>query len=163
MSRRFRERIPQPNLNWIEKEGELPLSFVLPFFQVAFNKIWNLLIFFFTLSPDKQRKCFWDFFQRWFPLKSTYIYYYPCCFFTEKMTRMLQCSKREFGLPRWLSGKESAFQAGDTGSIPGLGRSFGEGNGTHSSILGWEIPWTEEPDGLQSMGLQKVRHDLATK
>ena len=34
---------------------------------------------------------------------------------------------------------------------------------THSSILAWEIPWTEEPDGLQSMRSQKVRHDLATK
>ena len=33
---------------------------------------------------------------------------------------------------------------------------------THSSILVWRIPWTEEPDGLQSMGLQKVRHDWAT-
>ena len=32
---------------------------------------------------------------------------------------------------------------------------------THSSILAWRIPWTEEPDGLQSMGLQKVRHNLA--
>ena len=30
---------------------------------------------------------------------------------------------------------------------------------THSSILAWEIPWTEEPDGLQSMGLQRVGHD----
>ena len=30
---------------------------------------------------------------------------------------------------------------------------------THSSILAWEIPWTEEPGGLQSMGLQRVRHD----
>ena len=33
----------------------------------------------------------------------------------------------------------------------------------HSSILAWEIPLTEEPGGLQSMGLQRVRHDLATK
>jgi len=30
---------------------------------------------------------------------------------------------------------------------------------THSSILAWEIPWTEEPGGLQSMGSQRVRHD----
>ena len=30
---------------------------------------------------------------------------------------------------------------------------------THSSILVWKIPWTEEPGGLQSMGLQRVRHD----
>ena len=34
---------------------------------------------------------------------------------------------------------------------------------THSSILAWEIPWTEEPGGLQSMGSQRVRHDVATK
>ena len=31
---------------------------------------------------------------------------------------------------------------------------------THSSILAWEIPWTEEPGGLQSVGLHRVRHDL---
>ena len=48
----------------------------------------------------------------------------------------------------------------DVGSIPGLGRSPGEGNGNplHSSILAWEIPWTEEPGGLQSMESQK-RYD----
>ena len=34
---------------------------------------------------------------------------------------------------------------------------------THSSILAWEIPWTGEPGGLPSMGLQRVRHDLETK
>ena len=34
---------------------------------------------------------------------------------------------------------------------------------THSSILPWETPWTEEPGGLQSMELQRVGHDLETK
>ena len=34
---------------------------------------------------------------------------------------------------------------------------------THSSILAWRIPWTKKPGGLQSMVLQRVRHDLATK
>ena len=34
---------------------------------------------------------------------------------------------------------------------------------THFSIIAWEIPWTEEPSGLQFMGLQKVRHNWATK
>ena len=34
---------------------------------------------------------------------------------------------------------------------------------THSSVLAWEIPWTEEPGGLQSMRSQRVRHDSATK
>ena len=32
---------------------------------------------------------------------------------------------------------------------------------THSSVLAWEILWTEEPDGLQFMGLQRVGHDIA--
>ena len=34
-----------------------------------------------------------------------------------------------------------------------------EGTATHSSILAWRIPWTEEPGGLQSMGLQRVVQD----
>ena len=33
---------------------------------------------------------------------------------------------------------------------------------THSSILGWEIPWTEEPGGLQPLGSQRVRYNLVT-
>ena len=38
-----------------------------------------------------------------------------------------------------------------------------KGMATHSNILAWKIPWTEEPGGLQSMGSQRVRHDRATK
>ena len=38
-----------------------------------------------------------------------------------------------------------------------------EGIATHSSILAWRIPWTEKPGGLQSMGSQRVRHDLTTE
>ena len=34
-----------------------------------------------------------------------------------------------------------------------------EGMATHSSLLAWRIPWTEEPGGLQSMGLQRVGHE----
>ena len=48
-------------------------------------------------------------------------------------------------------GKESAYNAGAVGDvslIPGWGRSPGEGNGNHSSILFWKIPWTEKPGGL---------------
>ena len=96
-------------------------------------------------------------------------------------------------------GKESTCNAGDPGSIPGSGRSAGEGIGyplqyslaslvvqlvknppakletqvlflgwgdpleqemaTHSSILDWEIPWTEKPGSLLSMGLQRVGHN----
>ena len=52
--------------------------------------------------------------------------------------------------------KNPPANAGDVGLIPGWGRSPGEGNGnTSNCILAWEIPWTEEPGGLQSMGSQK--------
>ena len=44
----------------------------------------------------------------------------------------------------------SAGDAGDSGLIPGLGRSSWKENGNHSSILTWKISWTEEPGGLQS-------------
>ena len=40
---------------------------------------------------------------------------------------------------------------------------LGKEMATHSSILVWEIPWTEEPGESQSMGLQRVRHNLVTK
>ena len=40
--------------------------------------------------------------------------------------------------------------------------SLEKGLATHSSVLAWKIPWTEEPGGLQSMGLQSVGHNLAT-
>ena len=48
----------------------------------------------------------------------------------------------------------SAGDGGDVGLIAGSGRSPGEGRATHSSILAWEIPWTEGPGGLQSLGSQ---------
>jgi len=47
----------------------------------------------------------------------------------------------------------------DMGLIPGLGRSLDQEMATHSSILAWRIPWTEEPGRLQSTGSQRVRHD----
>ena len=53
----------------------------------------------------------------------------------------------------FASGEDISF----VGSIPGSGRSPGEGNG-YPSILAWRTPWTEEPDGLQSIGLQRLGH-----
>ena len=50
----------------------------------------------------------------------------------------------------------SAYNAGDLGSIPGLGRFPGEGNGNYCSTLAWKIPWTEEPGRLQSMGCKEL-------
>jgi len=53
------------------------------------------------------------------------------------------------------SAVESACSAGD-GLIPGSGRCPGGGNDNPLGILAWEILWTEEPGGLQSMRLQRV-------
>ena len=49
--------------------------------------------------------------------------------------------------------------------VRSLGREdpLEKGMATHSSILAWRIPWTEETGGLQSMGLQRVRHNRVTK
>ena len=58
-------------------------------------------------------------------------------------------------------GKELACNVGDPSLIPGSGRSdpLEKGMATHSSILSWRIPWTEEPGTLQSMRSQRVEHD----
>ena len=57
------------------------------------------------------------------------------------------------GFPGGSEVKASACNAGDPGSIPGLGRSPAEGNAIHSSTLAWKIPWTEDPGGLQNTGV----------
>ena len=51
--------------------------------------------------------------------------------------------------------KKQPASVEDMGSVPGLGRSLEKEMTTHASILAWEIPWTEKPGGLQSMGLQE--------
>ena len=45
--------------------------------------------------------------------------------------------------------------------FPSLRREDSLEEATHSSIFAWRIPWTEEPGGLQPMGVQRVRHDLS--
>ena len=53
----------------------------------------------------------------------------------------------------------------DSSWVQSLGQedSLEEDMATHSTLLAWEIPWTEEPSRLWSMGLQRVGHNLATK
>ena len=63
---------------------------------------------------------------------------------------------RALGLPRQCSGKESAWSAGDLGSIPELERSPVEGNGNPLSILAWRIPWTEEAVGYSPWGCKEL-------
>ena len=63
-------------------------------------------------------------------------------------------------LPRWLSGKN--LPAMQKASVRPLGWEdpLEKGMATHSSIRTWEIPWTEEPDGLQPMGIAKSQTRL---
>ena len=56
------------------------------------------------------------------------------------------------GLPGGSDGKEYAYNAGDLGLIPGLGRSPGEGNDNTLQYSYWEIPWTEELVGYSPWG-----------
>ena len=56
-----------------------------------------------------------------------------------------QALPASLGFPGGSDDTESAYNAAHLGSIPGLGRSPGGGNGNHSSILEWRIPWMEEP------------------
>ena len=57
--------------------------------------------------------------------------------------------------------KNPPANAGDAGLISGQEDSLEEEVTTHSSILAWDIPWTEEPGRQQSVGLQRVGHDWA--
>ena len=69
-----------------------------------------------------------------------------------------------WGLPRWCSGKESTCQYRRQGMwVWSLGQEdpLEEEMTTHPSILIWEIPWTQEPGGLQSLGSPGVQHDWA--
>ena len=81
-----------------------------------------------------------------------YIYIYMC----------LYRHIHTFLFPRWLSSKVSAYRVWDVGAIPGREVPWGKEMATHSSILAWEIPWTEEPGRLQFMGSQRIGHDLVT-
>ena len=71
------------------------------------------------------------------------------------------------GLPKWFSGKRISLpmQEMQETKVQSLGweHSLEKGMSTHSSILAWENPWIEEPGGLQSMELQRVRQDFVTK
>ena len=81
----------------------------------------------------------------------------------QKGTYMVQIflyfTKKKIGFPGGSEGKESACNAGDPGSIPGLGRSPGEGNGNPLLYSCLENPMDEKPGGLQSTGSQRVGHD----
>ena len=91
---------------------------------------------------------------------------------SQSQTRLKQLSSSSsssietIGLPWWLSSKESTCNAGNAGDATQMWvRSLGQEDplekeiATHSSILAWRIPWTEDPGRLQSTGSQRVGHN----
>ena len=83
------------------------------------------------------------------------------CFLTAPPCLHIPLPSQISGLfPGGSDGKASAYNAGDLGSIPGIGRSPGEGNGKPlQNSCPWKTPWTEEPGRLQSTGSQRVGHN----
>ena len=69
---------------------------------------------------------------------------------------------RKHGFPGGTDSKQSVYNVGDLGSIPGSGSSLEKETATHSSTLAWKIQWTEEPGRLQSRGSLRVGCDWAT-
>ena len=69
-----------------------------------------------------------------------------------------------FGFPGGSTVKTLLASVEDMGSVHGIGQEelLEAKMAIHSSIVAWEIPWKEKPNGLQSIRWQRVRHDLAT-
>ena len=87
----------------------------------------------------------------------THVYVFP---YNHTLTNMYSIGVH--WTPLVVQTVESARNVGDLGSICGREDPLEKVMATLSSILAWSIPWTKEPGGLQSTGLQRVRCDLAT-
>ena len=72
---------------------------------------------------------------------------------------LVTCLQYNLGFPGGAEVKASACNVGELSSIPGQEDPLEKAMSTHSSILAWGIPCTEEPGGIQSMGSQIVGHD----
>ena len=92
-----------------------------------------------------------------------YLVHYLCQYGLVYLCHFLGYNIILSGLPRWLNGKGSTCQcrknSRDSGSILGQEDPLDKGMATHSSILAWNISWTEDPSGLQSMGLPRIGCD----
>ena len=114
---------------------------------ILFPLFWNLSQLFHSLLLPSSRGSLLS--LHFLPLKWYYLHIWGCCYFSWQtwsnwcftQPRILH----DILLPYCSGSKESACDKGDPGSIPRLGRSPGKGMSTHSSILAWKIPWTEDP------------------
>ena len=104
------------------------------------NSQWNKMFFITRQSPTK--KCISQ--------AGIWVCVFICCWWEKLLKDFGGNLAASVGFPGVSDDKESTCNAGDLGMA------------THASILGCRIPWTEETDGLQSMGSQRVRYSWAT-
>ena len=86
--------------------------------------------------------------------------------FTSGFQEFFRSTTTPKGFTMWLgslAGKNLPANAGDSGLNLGWDDLLEREMATHSSVLAWKIPWTEELGQLQSMGWRRVGHDLVTK
>ena len=114
-------------------------------FWLEVKRIWKSLQGFSFMSSSKSDS-FDSCFLIWMPYIS-----FSCLITLDKSSSTTL--KHWMGLPRWIGGKEATCQCRRCGFNPSVGKI--PGSGTRSSILAWETPWTEDPGGIPSMGLQK--------
>ena len=120
-------------------------------FHMSWPKYWS---FSFSISPSNEHPGMMD----WLDLLAVQGTLKSLLQHHSSKAPILQCSTFfivQLLHPYMTTGKTIGY----LGSISGSGRSPGEGNNTHSSILAWRIPWTDKPDRVQSMGSQRIGHD----
>ena len=123
------------------------------------SKYWSLS---FSISPSSEYSGLISFRIDWFDLRAvqgtlkSFVKHHSSRASILQHSGFFIVQLSTLGFPGSSDSKASACNAGDLGSIPGLGRSPEKEMATHSSTLAWKIPWTEEPGRLQSMRLQRV-------
>ena len=119
----------------------------------------------YTVLSEKLKKIWWKYFQK--PkVISLFISFLVIIFRIlgwGREGRELRGGKPWIGFPRWLRWERIHMQCRRPRFNPWSRRSTGVGHGNPLQYLAWRIPWTEEPGGLQSVGLQRVRHDWVSK
>ena len=118
-------------------------------------KYWS---FSFSISPSKEHPGLISFRMDWSDLLAVQGTLKSLLQHHSSKASILWCSAfftAQLLHPYMTTGKTIGY----LGSISGSGRSPGEGNNTHSSILAWRIPWTDKPDRVQSMGSLRIGHD----
>ena len=119
------------------------------------------------LSPDSgQEQWLTALNQPWDYIHTTIMlpHNHPLFHFQSNAQQITRYSALYCDFPGGAVGKNQPTNTGGTrgaGSIPGSGRSPEVRNGNPLQYFAWKIPWTEEPGGLQSMGLQRIGHKWA--